>query len=168
MALLLMEGFDNKIAATLRGWSVNVAAYQTGRISGFAADFSSTPTLVLPSTYATIIAGIAWLCNKRGSVVAREILKLKTASGTTICSVVFNENNASISTISLLDSAGSVVYTSPANFSALTWYQIELKIMVSGGVWELRANGGSLSSGSGASFGSRSVGSLAIGASSSR
>lgn len=164
MALLVMEGFDNKIPLTLRGWSANVSTYSTGRIgTGFAGAFSATSNYLLPSTYGTAVMGVAWNYNSGASAAAREIARFRTAAGVLIASVVFNQNFAALTTISLLDNTGATVYTSPAIFSPSTWYQFELKITVSGGVWELRANGAVLSSGSGATFGATNIGSVQLG-----
>jgi hypothetical protein len=151
MALVLVEGFDHLSAAqfTAKGWSANPTAVNSGRLAGQCATFGSisNSTKVLPSSYSTLIVGLAFKCASLPSAGNTEgICEFRTATGGTVAALGIN----SAGKVVVLNGAinvGTVIATGTTVISAGAWTYVELKIVVAGaaGSCEVHLNGNSAS-----------------------
>jgi hypothetical protein len=166
MSMQLLEGFDHFTVGELsqKAWSSQpFGAMVTGRFGGQALEVQgsgSSVGKVLPSTFATVIAGFAWQ-EPSGvhSAITSPIVELQTAAGATVARLISNGTNMTIK-----NSGGTVIGTGTTVEIMDTWYYFEMKIFVNGasGTCELRLNGVSEIATATGNFGSTNIGKIAF------
>ncbi len=132
MAVVFTEGFDHynpNLSANLKGWSGNFSANQAGRFGGNAANLNTTVgtarTHALPSTYSTLIAGVAYNPSALPPAATADVFIL-AAGATLTCRIGLNTSNQLV----VRNSAGTTIATGTTVFVAGSWHYIEVKIVV--------------------------------------
>lgn len=185
MANVLTEGWDHSSTPTdfnLKAWvygnsapfgSLGFFVMVSGRLSGRAIRMEAGNPLtgqgnsrisaskILPSTYATAVAGFAF--NFGSTVTDCRIFSFYTAAGALISSVWLSDSTKHLY---ITNAAGGTVATGTTALVANTWNYIEFKTFVNGasGTGELHLNGvsGEIASTVG-NFGSTNIGQVQIG-----
>lgn len=160
MAVILIDGFDHLVAAdfTLKGWSGGFASMQAGRFDGQAGRSTSATgnTKLLPSTYSTIIAGMAL---RFSSVSSTSTFFSFRAGATLTCQLQLNASGQ----ILVKNSGGTTIATGTTVLSANVWYYIEVKLFVNGasGTVEVHLNGATEIASTTGNFGSSNIDTVA-------
>ncbi len=165
MAVILIEGFDHLAAAdiTKKGWSVSSAVTMgAGRFDGQATTLGAanqTAQKVLPSTYATAIAGVAFKPVTVGSA-NYQFLRFLTAAGAVVGAVRLNASGK----IEVINSGATVIATGTTTLVVSTWYYIEFKLFENGasGTCEIKLNGVSEIASTTGNFGSTTIGQVQL------
>lgn len=146
MAVVLIDGFDHYTSAqaTAKGWNAVFSSMPAGRFGGQAARFSSGVTVrtkLLPSTYSTLIAGVAFRTAALGSSV--DFFQLMSGA-TATCRLSFNASGK----LQVRNSGGTVIATGTTTFAPNVWNYFETKVFVNvgtpaSGTVEVHVNGNS-------------------------
>lgn len=164
MAVLLIEGFDHFTAAqmTSKGWSAAPSSMVAARFSpGQAVQLATngSSNKLLPSTYTTLIVGVAF---KPAAVTNSnyQFLRLLTSAGGVIAAARVNASGL----IEIINGGGTVYGTGTTALTAGSWFYVELKIFVNGasGTCELHLNGVSEIASSVGNFGSTAIAQVQI------
>jgi hypothetical protein len=162
MAVVLMEGFDHVAAnqTALKGWSASPTSMQTGRFGGQAAEVSNlarTLSKLLPSTYATLIAG----CAVKVSNVTSALDFFQLRAGAT--ATVRISCNAS-GQIQVRNSGGTIIATGTTVLVSNAWNYIEVKAFINGasGTVEVHLNGAVEIASTTGNFGSTNLDTIAL------
>lgn len=173
MAVVALEGFDHHDLAGLetKGWVAyslyGITPYtkiSTGRINGNC--LTVAPVIgdwvgwkkPLPSTYASVIVGVAIKLDSTYFEAAYHEVRLLDGSGNVVCAMRFNASMQPY----IVDSSSSTLATSSATHGSGTWVFYELKAYVNGasGTVELKANGASIIASTTVNIGSSNIGSV--------
>ena len=158
MAVVLIEGFDHESnqQVTAKGWSLAFQSMVAGRFDGQAGRRSSSIsnlTKLLPSTYATLIFGVAVRFGQLPAGTA-DFLQLM-AGATATCRIGLNSSGV----IVVRNSGGTVVATGTAVFNPSVWNYIEVKVFINGasGTVEVHLNGATEIASTTGNFGSSNI-----------
>lgn len=142
MSIVLIEGWDHISISemTAKGWSANGHAMVAGRFDGQAMSFSSGQanplTKALPSSYATLIAGVALQTPSLPSST-QDFMQLKSGATATL-----RLGLTSAGLITVRNSGGTVIATGTTPIAINSWNYIEVKLVVgTSGTCEVHLNG---------------------------
>lgn len=159
MALVLLDGFDyyTGTQSTLNGWSVT-GTMSAGRFGGQAFKPGNRAARTLPSTYTTLIFGVAINSADVGGPA-----RLLTAAGVVVATISQTGVNGFLK---VLDSTGATVATgtTPILTDGSTWHYMEVKLVVGAtGTVEIHLDGvaGEIASTVG-NFGTTAIGQIEL------
>jgi hypothetical protein len=170
MAVVLLEGFDHFDVTGFvgKGWTLGTSNRITmvaGRFGGQAASFNgnvSVPvaTKTLPSTYSTLICGLAFKYSSSAGVAFFSFL---TAAGAAVARARINSVSG---VIEIINSAGTLIASGTTNLGTTGFNYIEIEVVVNGasGSVTVHLNGVSEIATTTGNFGSTNIGQISIGA----
>lgn len=141
MTLRLMDGFDTYTSiaqAAARGWSNSGGGSTTGRFGGLGTNSGNGWWRFLPSSYQTVVAGVACKLSGPGSVVLALL-----DSGTYQFYVQITGSGA----LQVVRGDGTILATSTSGLIAGgVWFYLEAKVKIHGstGTYAIRLNGGAV------------------------
>lgn len=166
MAVVLMEGFDHLVAGdvTLKGWGSNPATMVAGRFDGQAARLNGNTNTnkALPSTYTTLICGLAFKLTTAAS--SGNFFAIRTAAAGNILTL----NTDASGHLVVKNNGGTTIATGTTVLVAGSWYYLEVKLFINtgtpaSGTVEVHLNGATEIASTAGNFGSTAAGNLLLG-----
>ena len=165
MAVVFIEGFDNLATGALlvsKGWNsqTSFVISSPGRFDGSLGSVNSAvlKTHALPSSYATVIGGVAI---KLSAITANADFYVLQAGATLTARVSVNASGK----LQVRNSGGTVIATGTTTLTTAVWYYIELMIFINGasGTCELHLGGISEIASTVGNFGSTNIDTVGVG-----